>query len=282
MFDPSLFSALEERLPAWRAAWETARPFRWVMMEDFLPRAFAESLVEAFPNAGSEGWDRSVYTHQRNKLTMTRGLPAPHADFFDLTADPRFLDFVSRLTGLTGLLADPDLLGGGLHQSVPGAFLDVHVDYNLHPSRRWHRRLNLLLYLNRGWRAEYEGYLELWDMTGKRRLQEIAPLFNRAVLFETNDISFHGHPHPLACPPGETRKSLAVYYFTETRDDGRATDESNTQYRQTTGLSGYAKTMRAGVAATRQRLRSDGVFQTARRVTEKIARRLMRLPPKNG
>jgi hypothetical protein len=58
----------------------------------------------------------------------------------------------------------------------------VHVDYNFHPQTKLHRRMNLLLYLNKDWKPEYEGYLELWDLESNVQLNSIAPLFNRAVI----------------------------------------------------------------------------------------------------
>jgi hypothetical protein len=117
------------------------------------------------------------------------------------------------------LLADPSLFGAGLHQSMNGAFLNVHVDYNIHPETKFHRRLNVLVYMNPNWKEEYEGHIELWDLTGKERKQlgRFSPDFNRCVIFETNEISFHGHPKKLNTPEGVSRKSLATYYYTKNR-----------------------------------------------------------------
>jgi hypothetical protein len=36
----------------------------------------------------------------------------------------------------------------------------------------------------------------------------------RAVVFNTTETSWHGHPDPLACPESRYRRSLALYYFT--------------------------------------------------------------------
>ncbi len=51
--------------------------------------------------------------------------------------------------------------------------------------------------------------------------ERILPIANRCVIFSTTDFSLHGHPDPLACPPGRTRRSLALYYYT----NGRPADE---------------------------------------------------------
>ena len=37
--------------------------------------------------------------------------------------------------------------------------------------------------------------------------------FNRAVIFQTNEISWHGVPDKIMCPEGTLRKSFAYYYI---------------------------------------------------------------------
>ena len=83
----------------------------------------------------------------------------------------------------------------------------------MHPRLKLYRRLNLLIYLNKDWQEGWGGALELWDRTGQRCVLAIPPVFNRAVLFDTSNFSYHGHPHPLACPPERSRKSVALYYY---------------------------------------------------------------------
>jgi hypothetical protein len=53
----------------------------------------------------------------------------------------------------------------------------------------------------------------------KEKIAKIAPMFNRAVLFRTSDISWHGMPDPVLCPEGQARKSLAIYYMSEARPE---------------------------------------------------------------
>ena len=151
---------------------------------------------------------------------------------------------------------DPNLFGGGLHQSIRGAFLNVHVDYNFHPDTRHHRRLNVLVYMNKDWKDEYEGHLELWDLSDGRKtlLAKVAPLFNRCVIFETNEISFHGHPKPLNAPEGVNRKSIATYYYTATRPEHEIAGEHNTVYVNTEGTGGQIKRFTSGVKALLERI----------------------------
>jgi Rps23 Pro-64 3,4-dihydroxylase Tpa1-like proline 4-hydroxylase len=120
------------------------------------------------------------------------------------------IGMVEMETGIPKLRADPSLFGAGLHCIPRGGFLKMHVDFNKHP-RGWHRRVNLLIYLNQIWRDEWGGHLQLGIENSKR----IAPIGGRCVIFETNDQSWHGHPEPLECPEDVQRRSLALYFYTK-------------------------------------------------------------------
>ena len=120
------------------------------------------------------------------------------------------------MTGIGGLLPDPSYFGGGLHKIQAGGFLEIHSDFNHLKRYNLERRLNLLLYLNKDWSPDYHGDLELWDRPSMIKATSVAPLFNRCVVFSTTKESLHGHPTPLATPPGVDRMSLALYYYTNT------------------------------------------------------------------
>ncbi|MBS1624221.1 MAG: 2OG-Fe(II) oxygenase [Bacteroidetes bacterium] len=128
-----------------------------------------------------------------------------------------FLDFLTELTGIENLLPDPSLAGGGYHEIKPGGFLKIHSDFNKHPVYKLDRRLNVLIYLNKDWKEEYGGHFELWDTDMTHCVTKIAPLFNTMALFSTTSRSYHGHPNVLTCPPDRSRKSIALYYYTNGR-----------------------------------------------------------------
>lgn len=144
-----------------------------------------------------------------------------------------FIDFLSNLTGISGLEADPTRKGGGVHAIGRGGFLKIHADFNYHQDLKKYRRVNLLLYLNDGWLPEYGGNLELWDGEVKNCVASYPPLMNHCVIFTSSDYSFHGHPTPLACPEGIYRKSIAAYYYTDDKPDDVATEFHSTLYRDT-------------------------------------------------
>jgi hypothetical protein len=129
------------------------------------------------------------------------------------------------------LISDPCFEGGGLHQIPRGGKLGIHADFNKHRRFGLDRRLNVILYLNKDWRDEYGGHLELWNRDVTRCEAKILPLYNRLAVFGTTDFTFHGHPDPLQCPEGMTRKSLALYYFTNGRPAEEVTGEHSTLFK---------------------------------------------------
>ncbi len=194
-----------------------ARPYQHVVLENLLARNKVVTAAADFPRPESGEWIHYFHVNERklgrNKLEL---MPARlQAIILELNS-PRFVAFLRQLTGIPELVADPSLEGGGLHQTMRGGYLNIHADFSVHPHKKtWRRQVNLILYLNEGWRDEYGGHLELWD--GKMRGCEhrIAPILNRAVIFNTTGEALHGHPEPLTCPREITRKSIALYYFTE-------------------------------------------------------------------
>ena len=211
------YASLYDRLGSLREQWAHGDPYPHIVMDDFLDVEVTERVLDEFPGIGSGQWIHYVHYNERKFGQTKRDQFGPTTgELVDELNSPRFLEFLRDLTGIEDLLPDETLEGGGLHQSERGGFLNVHADFTVHPHRRdWRRRLNLLLYLNPEWEESYGGYLELWDTEMRECRRRIGPVFNRCVIFSTDPTSFHGHPDPMTCPPGVTRKSLALYYFTQ-------------------------------------------------------------------
>tara|TARA_Y100000287_G_scaffold143386_1_gene118113 strand:- start:3 stop:521 length:519 start_codon:yes stop_codon:yes gene_type:complete len=138
------------------------------------------------------------------------------------------------LTGIEEILIpDPYFLGGGLHEIKKGGFLKIHSDFNFHPQMKLSRRLNLLLYLNKDWQEDYGGHIEFWDRSMKECGKKFLPIFNRMVIFSTTHSSFHGHPEPLNCPETRSRKSIALYYYSNGRPKNEVHKDLDNQFRTT-------------------------------------------------
>jgi hypothetical protein len=204
-------------------------------MDDFLPEEILEPVLAEFPGP-DEDWfafDSPLERKLATKDDSTMG-PATRGLLWAFNS-PAFVDFLEQLTGIEALVPDPHFVGGGLHQIVPGGHLKVHADFNEHPSNHLERRLNVLLYLNRDWKDEYGGALELWTPDMTRAEKRILPYFNRCVVFTTTSTSYHGHPEPLACPEGMTRKSMALYYYTKDRPAEEKAGGHNTLFQARPG-----------------------------------------------
>lgn len=254
--------SLNKRIEDIKSRYQSQKPFKYVMFENFFTPEKAELIHENYPKIENDTWDGVTYLDQTNKFWKNKFEAGSLLDrvMHELNS-AEFLNWLQQVTGIEEeILGDDELFGGGLHQSINGAFLNVHVDYNFHPKTKYHRRLNVLMYMNKDWKDEYEGHLELWDLSkGKKDLLgKYAPTFNRCVIFETNEISYHGHPKPLKTPIGVSRKSIATYYYSKTRPATEIAQEHNTHYVNTEGVQGRIKTFSNGIKAFFERV--NGIF----------------------
>jgi hypothetical protein len=122
---------------------------------------------------------------------------------------------MKEITGIPTLEADPYLHGAGLHAHGPNGRLNMHLDYERHPITHKQRRLNVIVYMNKDWKEEWNGHIQLWNQDMSECKAKVTPIFNRAVVFQTNEISWHGLPDRILCPEGEFRKSFAYYYVSD-------------------------------------------------------------------
>ncbi len=221
-----------------REAFARAQPYPHAVIDGLFDDGVVDALSAEFPAPGDARWNAHRHANS-DKLasadeslfgTVTRQL------LLELNS-ARFVGFLQTVCGIEGLIPDPWLCGAGLHQVEPGGFLEIHADFNRHPVWNLDRRLNVLLYLNRDWRDEYGGELELWDDTMRRCVQRYAPVANRLIVFSATDRSYHGHPHPLAAPPGRTRKSVAAYYYSNGRPEHETSAAHSTLYQHRTAAA---------------------------------------------
>lgn len=199
--------------------YQSAAPYPHVVIDDFLDTELAITLSEKFPSSTQRQWVR--FSNEREKKLA-------YSDVYNLGDDTDlfrsaiakmesrdFLDRLAQLVDVDELHTDHTYLGGGLHRIERDGHLALHSDFNFHPRLRKKRKVNLLLFLNRDWKQEWGGHLELWKRDMSECAKKITPIFNRCVIFTTESDSWHGHPHPLTCPEGVARKSIALYYYTD-------------------------------------------------------------------
>lgn len=215
----------------------SARPFRHVVIDDFFLPEVARELADHFPPfdeklaenengvAGAKAVNENVRQLGEAWVRLDDGVQAAS-----------FRDLISRITGIPHLQYDPYYFGGGTHENLHGQGLDAHVDFNLHPVTRLHRRLNLIVYLSEEWRDEWGGSIRLhkdpYLPPAEDEIAVVTPRFNRAVIFETNEHSWHGFPR-INLPDNKrhlSRRSFALYYYTVTRPAKELGPEHSTIY----------------------------------------------------
>lgn len=217
-----LAADFDSRLPSLAAAFQRRDPFRHVVIDDFFtPDAAAQLLAQFPPFEHGNALDENGEIGNKSTIERIRGIGPAYAALDDIVKSPAFLARLSQLTGIADLRYDPWYFGGGTHENRNGQDLDPHIDFNRHPVEPWHRRLNLIVYLNPAWRDTWGGLLELHSdpRSADDRITRIAPLFNRCVVFETTERSWHGFAR-IAVPPGQagtTRRSVALYFYTMQR-----------------------------------------------------------------
>ncbi len=228
---------VQQQVETYRKQFLTAQPFRNVVIDDFLDPGFCPALIADFPRfQNKHAINERGEAGLKAVVSSLAQISSAYARFDDLIKSRDFLSLVGRITDIPALLYDPEYTGGGTHENLPGQELDFHVDFNYHPSTRFHRRLNLIVYLNERWEEDWGGALELvrdpWA-TGADDIRSILPLANRAVIFETTEHSWHGFRRIDAPPNTEiSRRSIAVYFYTKDRESKQVAPSHGTVYYQ--------------------------------------------------
>lgn len=234
----SLVSAhVNEQADALHAGFLSATPFAHCIIEDFFAAPFARALLDTFPAfERGNSLNEDGVAGGKSTIERLRSLGGAYRRLDELVQSSAFLDLVGRITGIPDLLYDPDYFGGGTHDNRDGQGLDNHIDFNYHPGTGWHRRLNLIVYLNEGWQDAWGGALELHRDPYDADCDEvvrITPSFNRCVIFETTEHSWHGFER-IALPPDErqhrSRKSVAFYFYTRERPSAQVASKHSTVY----------------------------------------------------
>lgn len=218
------YPTLYQRATVMAPVFANAKPFPHVILDNLFDQHTYEMAKAAFPSVNSSIWKKPENAHTKGKFVTKRGPEGiKELLYTDLARNllrelnsGSFLKFLGTVSGISGLLPDPYLAEAGFHCSGDGAYLDIHADFSHHDGLNVERRLNLIYFINEAWSDKWGGFLGLYD-TDLCAINKIKPVGNRAVIFKTSDISFHGHPEPMKLPDGVYRRSIAMYYYTVPR-----------------------------------------------------------------
>lgn len=212
-------------------------PFKYAIIENFLPLDFANKIYRELRDLKpNESWYQYESPFEK-KLATDKwvNFPGYTKKFLQSTFTSMMINEIEKRFEIEGLVGDPALRGGGIHMHEPGGFLDIHADFNIHPKLKLHRRMNGILFINRDWEDEWGGCLEFWSKDMKTCEKKIAPKFNRLVLFEITDDSYHGLPEPVKCPEGHRRMSLAFYLYSGDRPEDQKSQAHSTLFKARPG-----------------------------------------------
>jgi Rps23 Pro-64 3,4-dihydroxylase Tpa1-like proline 4-hydroxylase len=215
--------AVQQDVAKHREAFVNARPFKHNSIENFFEQSFAERLLAEFPS-----FDKKLAINELGDVggkavnTKIRQISPAYEELYALIGSSEFLNLASELTGIPDLVMDPLMYGGGTHENLHGQELDAHVDFNYDQTEKLHRRLNLIVYLNKEWQTSWGGAIEIHSNPRKpyeNQIHAFDPIFNRAVMFETNEYSWHGFER-INLPENKqhlSRKSISIYLYTKDR-----------------------------------------------------------------
>jgi len=277
-----------------------ARPFRHVVIENFFEASFCQRLCAEFP-----AFDTRAALNENGEIggkatqEKIQKLGASFRLLDEVVQSRSFRELIGEITGVPDLQYDPHYFGGGTHENRHGQDLDPHVDFNFHPITRQHRRLNLIVYLNPEWQDEWGGSLQLhkdpYLDPSQDEIVTLTPLMNRCVIFETTESSWHGFAR-INLPPEKqpiSRKSFALYYYTDTRPADETAEEHSTVYverhmpaRFQTGLTlseADLQELRTLLARRDQHMRRlYGNIQRLYGETNQLRQQLSRISPQGG
>jgi Predicted proline hydroxylase len=242
---------LVDKADYYRKQFDTAKPFDHVLITPFFESAIAEAMLTEFP-VPVESQMRNEFGGKSRKFAChdVRSIGPTYRLIDDYISSPEFATLMERITGIQNLLYDPEYHGAGTHDNMSGQGMDTHVDFNLHRTTGYHRRFNAIIYLNKEWKDEWGGNLELhtnpWDFENDQIIS-YPPLFNHCVLFETSERSWHGFKR-VQMPDGReiSRKSFTIYMYTKDRPADETAPKHGTIYVQ----SGPPKHFRPGYTLT--------------------------------
>jgi hypothetical protein len=132
---PILAAELFDKADSYRKKFDTAKPFRHVLISQFFDPAIAEAMLAEFPvPRESEMINEFGIKNRKFACRDVRSIGPTYCLIDDYISSPEF----------------------------------AHVDFNVHPATKHHRRFNAIIYLNKEWKEEWGGNLELhtnpWDL----------------------------------------------------------------------------------------------------------------------
>ena len=209
------------KIKEYREKYETNNPYPHIEIDGLFNNLLLTLVERSFPNIERQS-KKDIRDGGNLKISSREGCQIAKGackHFLRYLNSYEFVNFVQKICNIEReLIVDHTLLGGGFHSTGKGGSLGMHIDFPIHKKTNLDRRVNVLVYLNKNWDERWGGEFIAAD---EKDAKEYLPIFNKTLIFETNDYTIHGHPYPLKCPENRRRNSIAMYYYTNGRPDGQ-------------------------------------------------------------
>jgi Rps23 Pro-64 3,4-dihydroxylase Tpa1-like proline 4-hydroxylase len=198
----------------YRTIFENNKPIKLLSIDDFLKQDLAVRLYKETFTVKDEHW--TTFTRKGSHMKECKKLThAPYA--FNLVSyfhSSEFLQWLTSITGINGLIPDPHLVGAGYSKSFKGDTLQVHTDFNWNEQLKLHRALSLIIYLTPNWKEEWGGALDFYNSDKTSVENTVSCMFNRLLIWKYHRHGFHGYETPLSCPENLYRSTFRLFYYT--------------------------------------------------------------------
>ena len=201
-------SRLRDEKDALRAQWNAAKPVRHFFLDDLLPDEEVSEVYRRRPAREQLTLKRSLRESKWVGVAIDQYDPTIGAHLLAFQ-EPEVIAAVAEITGIRAMEADASLYASGISVMEKADFLNPHLDNSHDGDQQMYRVVNLLFYVSPDWKLANGGNLELWTDALDVPVA-IESRFNRLVVMETNDRSWHS-VQPVTVDA--TRVCLSNYYF---------------------------------------------------------------------
>ena len=185
--------------------------FKYWVIDNLLPDDIAVKIARAFPDEEK--------LRQRDSLREYKRVGVDFDSYDKLMEqityvfhDAEIVKSIEDLTGFQKMIPDRELYAGGLSSMTNNSFLNPHLDNSHNDSKSHYRILNLLYYVSEDWKTESGGNLVLFPYGINEESVTVTSRFNRLVLMETHDKSYHGVSKVNS---QIARRCVSNYYFSK-------------------------------------------------------------------
>jgi len=194
--------------------------FAHAVIDNFIDEETCLKLYEECISAPKGGW--TVFSRAGSRMEEFNDLiscPTAHQVTYELMHSGEMLYDLEQMTGISGLLPDPHLVGAGYSIFRNGSFLGSHYDFNWNDRLRLHRKLTSFLFITPGWKEEWGGHHEIWTGSydkdkNAKKVYSHAPLFNRFFIDENVKKEPYHAVSKVDCPDSVVgRCAIRFFYY---------------------------------------------------------------------